>query len=143
MDDLRHLWPLGEIIGDRQRVRAMLRAMRRASVSIPCRNRNALNGRQRRAEIAQQRDARLEDIGDRPERLDRLRPDRAVVAGIGRVQRGLALGECASQSKLPPSMMSAADRVCRGRRDISWSNRRPPPRHDRTGAPAAARRCCP
>ena len=43
------------------------------------------------AEVAQQRRAGLEDVGDRPERLHRFAPHRAVVARIRRVERRLAL----------------------------------------------------
>ena len=55
-------------------------------------------------------DAGAEDVGDRAERLHRLGPDRAVI-GCGRA--AFSSGKrsaCASQSKLPPSTMSAADR---------------------------------
>ena len=44
------------------------------------------------ADVAQQRDTRLNDVGDRAERLDRLRPDRAVIARIGRVEHRKAVG---------------------------------------------------
>ena len=45
-----------------------------------------------RAEIAQERDPRLDDVGDGSERLHRLGPDRAVIAGVGRVQHREAVG---------------------------------------------------
>ena len=44
----------------------------------------------RGAKVAQQRDARLQPVGDGAERLGGLRPDGAVIAGIGRVQGRLA-----------------------------------------------------
>ena len=44
------------------------------------------------ADVAQKRDARLDDVGDGAQRLDRLRPDRAVVARVRRVEHGKAVG---------------------------------------------------
>ena len=64
----------------------------------------------RRAEVAQQRDARLDDVGDRPERLHRLRSTpRRDSSGPAGSASGSA-SACFSQSKLPPSTMHAADR---------------------------------
>ncbi len=83
-----------------------------------------------RAEIAQQRHARLDDVGDRPERLDRLAPDRAVIAGVGRVQQRLALGCCLPVENCRRRRSGRRSR-CRGRRDIWWSNRRRSPRRGR------------
>ena len=47
--------------------------------------------RQRRTDVAQQRHPRLDRVGDRTDRLDRFRPDRTVIARIGRVERRLPL----------------------------------------------------
>ena len=55
-------------------------------------SRKALNGLHRRAEVAQQRHAHLDDVGDRAQRLDGLRPYRAVIARVGLVQHREALG---------------------------------------------------
>jgi hypothetical protein len=44
------------------------------------------------AQVALQGDPRLEDVGDRPERLGGLGPDRAVVARVGPIQQREALG---------------------------------------------------
>src|ERR1700722_1812456 len=60
--------------------------------------------------VAQQGSARLEDIGDRAERLGRFTPHRAMVAGIGRVERGLALLVLVP-GKVPTIDYEAADRV--------------------------------
>ena len=65
--------------------------MRSARVSTPCSVRKALNGEMQEPRSRSSVDAGLEDIGDRPERLGRFAPYRAVVAGIGRVERRLAL----------------------------------------------------
>ena len=66
-------------------------------------------------------------------RLDRLDPDRAVIARIGRIQRRLALRDV-----FPVEIAAVDDERrrsrCRGRRDISSSNKRRSPRHDRTAA---------
>ena len=51
-----------------------------------------VEGAHARADVAQQHDAGADDVGDRPQRLHRLGPHRAVIAGIGLVQRGEALG---------------------------------------------------
>src|SRR3546814_1245138 len=58
----------------------------------PLQEQEGVEGAERVAEVALQRDARLEDVGDRPERLHRLGPHRAVVARIGLVQHREALG---------------------------------------------------
>jgi hypothetical protein len=42
-----------------------------------------VEGAHRGAQVAQQGDARLENVGDGPERLGRLRPYGAVIAGVG------------------------------------------------------------
>ena len=98
--------------------------------------------RHRRAEVAQQRHARLDDVGDRPERLDRLDPDRAVIAGVRRVQRRLALG-----MRFPVEIAAidddAADRGAVAAEIFGRANTRPSPRRDRTAAPGSARRYCP
>ena len=44
------------------------------------------------ADVAQQRDARLDDVGDGAERLHGLGPDRAVVARVRRVEHGETIG---------------------------------------------------
>ena len=51
--------------------------------------RKALNGDSDAPMIAQQRHPRLDRVGDRTDRLDRFRPDRAVIARIGRIERRL------------------------------------------------------
>ena len=51
-----------------------------------------VEGAHGRADVAQQDDPRPDDVGDGPQRLHRLGPHRTVVAGIGLVQRGEALG---------------------------------------------------
>ena len=46
----------------------------------------------RRADVAQQRHARLDDVGDGSHRLHRLGPHRAVIGGVGLVQQREAVG---------------------------------------------------
>ena len=48
---------------------------------------------ERRAQITQQRYPRLQNIGNRPQRLCRLGPDRAMIGLVRRVQRWLAFGK--------------------------------------------------
>ena len=66
--------------------------MRSGSVSKPLDEHEGVERRHRGADVAQQRHARLEDVGDRPERLDRLRPHRAVIARVRRVEHREAVG---------------------------------------------------
>ena len=68
-------------------------------------NWNELNGLMRQAQVAQQGDPRFHDVGNRPERLDRLGPDRAVIARIGLIEHREAVG-MASQSKVPASTIT-------------------------------------
>ena len=102
MDHLRDLRALGEASRRPRRIGAVRSHAQRQRLDT-LQDQERVERRHRRAQVAQQRHARLDDVGDRPERLDRLGPDRAVIAGIGRVQRRLAARVCASQSKLPPS----------------------------------------
>ena len=91
-------------IDDRLAFCAMLADAQRQGLQ-PLQEQEGVEGAHRRAEIAQQGHARLDDIGDGSERLDGLGPDRAVIAGIGRIERGKR-SACFSQSKLPPSTMA-------------------------------------
>ena len=89
MDHPRHLLAARQILRDRQRVLAVLAHAQRHAFQ-PLDEQERVERRHRRAEVAQQHHAHAQDIGDRPERLGGLRPHRAVVAGIGRVQQRLA-----------------------------------------------------
>ena len=88
MDDPLDLLARAQEIDHRLRILAVL-------VHAQCQRLQALDDqerverRQRRADVAQQRHPRLDRVGDRTDRLDRFRPDRAVVARIGRVERRL------------------------------------------------------
>ena len=141
MDDAGHVLAAGQEVGDRQALRLCSR-MRSAQRLDALHEQEGVERRHRRAEVAQQGDAHLQDVGDRAERLDRLGPDRAVIGGVGRVQRRLA-----RRVRLPVEIAAvdddAADRgavaadILGGRID----------HHRRAvierAAPAAARRCCP
>ena len=88
--------------GDLQAL-AQCRSMRSGSVSSPWMDEEGVERRHRRAEVAQQAGAHADDVGDRAERLDRLRsrPRRGswgrACSASGSARRAL------SQSKLPPS----------------------------------------
>ena len=101
--DPRHLRMALQIARDRGGVAAMLAHAQRQGLQ-PLDELEGVEWAHRGAEIAQQHDAGSDDVGDRAERLDRLGPDRAVIAGVGLVQRREAL-RVRSQSKLPPSTM--------------------------------------
>ncbi len=119
MDDARHLGPLQEIIRHGLRVLGMaLDAQGQRLDALDGQER--VEGRQRGAEIAQQRHARLDDIGDGAERLHGLGPDRAVIGGIGRVERGLARGmrgpvEIAAIDEKAADRGAVAAEILRGR----------------------------
>ena len=107
----------------------------------PLQREEGVEGRERRAEIAQQGRARLDDIGDGPERLDRLHPDRAVIARVRRIERRLALGE------LLPIEIAAVDDGAADRRAMAadiFGRRIDDDRRAmrRAACTAAARRCC-
>ena len=69
--------------------------------------------RHRRTDVAQQRHARLYDVGDRPERFDGLRPHGTVVARVGRVQHRKAVGV------LFPVKIAAVDEDAANRRAVT------------------------
>ena len=73
-------------------------------------NMKALERAHRRADVAQQGDPGLDDVGDGAHRLGRLRPHRAVIGWVGRV---ISMGKrslCFSQSKFAAVDQDAADR---------------------------------
>ena len=90
-DDLGHRFVPGQVVGHLGGVGGMLaHAQRQGFQSLD--ELEGVVGAHGSAQVAQQRHPRLDDVGDGPQRLDRFRPDRAVVAGIGRVEHGEALG---------------------------------------------------
>src|SRR3546814_17784507 len=92
--DLDHLDDVAvpfEELGHGHGIAAMLANAQRQRLQ-PLQEQEGVEGAERVAEVALQRDARLEDVGDRPERLHRLGPHRAVVARLGLVQPREALG---------------------------------------------------
>ncbi len=91
VDDLGHLLLPGEPVGHLLRVLAMLAHAQRQRLQ-PLDEHEGVERRHRRADVAQQRDARLDDVGDRAQRLHRLGPHRAVIAGVGLVQHREAVG---------------------------------------------------
>ena len=101
-----HLGDLGMARQDAARppsALAQCARMRSGSVSSPWMNRKALNGLIARAEVAQQRHPRLDDVGDRAQRLDRLRSTPRRDSSGRAVFSSGKRSACSSQSKLPPS----------------------------------------
>ena len=73
-------------VGDGGGIAAMLPNPQRQGLE-PLNELEGVEGADGGAHIAQHGDPSLDDIGDRPQRLDRFGPDRAVVARVGLVQR--------------------------------------------------------
>ena len=85
--------------------------MRSGSVSSPCRNMKALNGLIEVADIAQELDAQLDDVGDVGAEIlggEDITVDQTVVARIRRGEFGKRPD--AAQSNVPPSTTKTADR---------------------------------
>src|SRR5882724_8912832 len=96
------LWMLGETFGDGHRVGAMGAHAQRQGLE-PLNEEESVERAHRRSEVAQQGDPHLEDVGDRSERLYRLRPDGTVIARIRLVQERKAV------SMLFPVEIAAVD----------------------------------
>ncbi len=120
-----------EVIGDGLGVADMALDAQRQRLDA-LQDQEGVERREGGADVAQKRRARLDDIGDRPERLHRFRPDRAMIAGVRRIERRLAL-----LMRFPVEIAAVDDERrrsnCRGRRDIWWPNRRRSPRHAPAG----------
>ena len=90
VDHIHNLGLLGEPGRDGGRIgRVALDAQRQRLDALE--REKGVERRHAGAEIAQKFRPGLEDVGNRPEGLRRFAPHRAVIAGIGRIERGLAL----------------------------------------------------
>jgi hypothetical protein len=91
VNDLDDIGTFRQKLRDRLRILHMaLHAQRQRLYALQ--SHEGVKGRKRRAEIAEQRRARLDDVCDRPQGLHRLDPNGAVVGGVRRVQGRLAGG---------------------------------------------------
>src|SRR5208283_3993162 len=81
-DDMRDVLAVPEEVRDRDGVLVVLPEPQRQSLEA-LQKQEGVEGRERRADVAQKLDAGAQQIGDRPERLGGLDPDRAVIGVVG------------------------------------------------------------
>ena len=93
IDRLRDLGVAVQVVGYRGGVAVMPFHAQRQRFQ-PLQRQEGVHRRGRRAEVAQQGGPGLDDVGDGPERLDRLGPHGAVIARVRFVEVWLALREC-------------------------------------------------
>lgn len=109
MHNARHLRPGGEEFRHPAGVFTVYPHAQRQSPG-PLQQEKGVEGAERRAGIAQERDPGPENAGDGTVRAGRLHPAHPVMGGIGTVEEGLAFGT-GLQSKVPPSTISPPGEV--------------------------------
>ncbi len=108
MDNPGHHRLLFQVIDDGLGVAAMLAHAQRKCLEA-LQEQEGVEWAHGGTQVAQHGDARLDDIGDGPQRLHRLGPYSAVVAGVRRVQQWKALGML-FPIEIPAIDQQAADR---------------------------------